>query len=163
MLVLNHFQIVAICALCAFKPAVKLFGVPDSSRQRDDGTRRQEKQLLPDNTIFSLTNTMNLIKDDASESRRPRIGVRWGKQHDLENMGHSNQDLTSRGVVDAMVSCMNRPNRLSSDLCRVGFGEPSLHLGRNLVNECFCGSNINKNAIVVLFEDLPHCVEPKMH
>jgi hypothetical protein len=143
-LMLDDHEFIANRFLRVFEPRTKSLRITYSSRQRNNRARSHQKKLLPDQTILFLPNTMDFIEDNASDTARPgilRLRVRGSHQHDLQDMRYSDQDLTSRWVIDAVISSMNTPYR-SSILLQI-FREACLDFGGDLIDQGFCRRDVD--------------------
>ena len=81
------------------------------------------------------------IENDSFDAWSPRLRIFWGEQHDLENMRDRYENLTTGRIIDAIVPCMNGPNRFTA-VFEI-FLEVGLQFCSNLVDKSFGRRNVN--------------------
>jgi hypothetical protein len=91
--------------------------------------------LAPSNAKSWASRIQRIIFDEIHCIGQSDDGVVWDKKHNLKDVWNCDQDLTASWVVDAVITCMNSPNRLSSVF--VILTESCLDFGGDLVYECF--------------------------
>jgi hypothetical protein len=87
----NHLELEPFRILGLLKPGLELVRVRNGGRERDDGARREQQELLPDDPLVRLTDAVHLVKDDTLDPAREvhgLLGVDRRQQQDLQDRGH---------------------------------------------------------------------------
>mmetsp|Transcript_28810 Transcript_28810/g.68909 ORF Transcript_28810/g.68909 Transcript_28810/m.68909 type:complete len:302 (-) Transcript_28810:2855-3760(-) len=143
--VLDEEDVAVLAALDAPHPRVEAVHVAERRRQRDEGHRDQQNELLPHLAVAGAEH-VHFVEDDVLEPCGPLLVLLVGcEQQDAQALRDCDQDL----AVVHVLAVLAREHAGQLAFARVLLAEPRAQLGPHLVDQRFGRRNEDNHALVI--------------